>query len=36
MGCYRGSIGTLEKKMETTSWGLGFKVQGLGFVVLIR
>ena len=28
---YWGYIGIMEKKMETTIWGLGFGVLGLGF-----
>ena len=28
-GVYWGYIGILEKKMETTIWGLGFRVYGL-------
>ena len=30
---YRNYIGIIEKNMETTSWGLGFRVLGLGFGV---
>ena len=25
-GLYRGYLGIMEKKMETTIWGLGFRV----------
>ena len=31
MGLYRGYIGIMEKNMEITIWGLGFR--GLGFGV---
>ena len=33
MGLHRGYIGMMEKKMETTIEGVGFRVQGLGFRV---
>ena len=26
MGLYRGYIGIMEKKMEATTWGLGFRI----------
>ena len=26
LGLYWGYIGIMEKKMETTAWGLGFRV----------
>ena len=31
-----GYIGIMEKKMETTLWGLGFRVLGLRGLGLIR
>ena len=32
MGLYRGYIGIMEKRMETTISGLGFRVHGLGLI----
>ena len=33
-GLYWGYLGIMEKKMETTIWGLGFRVWSLGFRIL--
>ena len=31
-GLYRGFMGIMEKKMETTIWGLGFRMNQLALV----